>query len=439
MKTTRLTGGLFVMATMLFLCPRSAAQETVTIDAAKKIGPAVQRASGILGGFDGGETALDDAILLSIKPRLLRTFYQHVPAIYNRCQAMNCAIEVSLYAGPEYKAKGYSVEQDGYPGDNGNWEPWLKYVSEVAGELNRQNMTNLSFCIWDNADRRQSWPRTDEQYFETWKRTYTTLKQLMPAAKLVGPSTTWGPNTIWWKDHKGDDTWYLRNFLSYCISNQCLPDIVSRHDHYPDGSGIERDAAALNAFFKQQNIKPIPFEEDDLGPRIPDNLFAPGIYISLFASVERVQVARTAKCWWDKDGYDNLLNGLITKDTRQPRSLWWTYKAYADITGDIVWVTRSDSADAVAGVESGGKVLRILIGRYGSSSRPVSVKVIHFAGSPVPVQATAYKIKNLRQGKMDQPEATVNLAVDNSDGVLGFTLKDMDDYSAYFVELRVSE
>ena len=397
----------------------AAAQETITVHAARKLGPATQRASGFLGGFHG-ETVLADAILLPLKPRLLRTKYQDVFITYGRCQAMNCAIEVLLH-------QGYSVLQQGYPGDHGTWEPWLRHVSQIANELNQRNMTNVSFCIWDNADRHESWPRPDSQFFETWQRTHATLRRLMPTAKLVGPSSTWGPNTDWWQDHQGDDTWYLRTFLAYCLRNQCLPDIVSRHDHYPDGSSIERDAAVLKDFFQRQNLKPIPFEEDDLGPRIVNNLFAPGIYVSFFASVERAAIARTAKCCWDHDYGNNMLDGLVTKDTRQPRALWWTYKAYADITGDLVYVTRSDSVDAVAGLESNGMTMRMLVGRFANRSQPVRVQILQFANESAPFQATAYKINNLQRAAMPKPDRTINLPVTTIGGAPSFTLNNLDD------------
>lgn len=59
----------------------------------------------------------------------------------------------------------------------------------------------------------------------------------------------------------------------------------------------------------------------------------------------------------------------MTIKTKRPRSAWWAYKYYADITGNIVAVTRPDRdtpMDGVAGYDiSGDKpVARMLFGWF---------------------------------------------------------------------------
>jgi len=59
----------------------------------------------------------------------------------------------------------------------------------------------------------------------------------------------------------------------------------------------------------------------------------------------------------------------------RPRYAWWTYKAYADITGAFVQASASGLLDAVAGISANSDTSRILIGNY-SPDKATDLRVV---------------------------------------------------------------
>ena len=405
-----------------FYCNMGVA-ETITIDAERVVGPALHRASGFLNGFAGD--TVPDRMLVPIKTGFLRTYYDEAAATYSRCKKINCAVEVVVN-------HDFNTDANGFPGDNGSWDPWDNYVGSLMDKIISTKMTDISFSIWNSTDRKAVWPRSDLQYFQTWQHAYQIIKAKLPDARLAGPTSTHGPNSSWWVDHPDDDLWYVKQFLLYCKANNCLPDILARHDHYADGSGIERDAANLEKFYSENGIEPLPFEQSDCGPNQPkNNLFSPGIYVSLFASIERVKVLRTAKCSWDRDGIGkNRLDGLLT-EAREPRALWWTYKAYADITGSILPVVKSASIDAVAGTDNNGGTIRVLAGNFKGTSKPLEIRIVNFSRTGGSVAVKGYEIADSNRAAADEPRESYSRTVEINNGEVVFSVDDLPAYAAY--------
>ena len=419
----------------LFFIHAIPAQNTITIDAKKIIGPALQRGSGFLFGYDN-PTLLPDSLLLPIKCRFQRTGITQTIANYERNRKMGCSMEVILGfididENPMWK-------KDELPGANGNWKPWEDYVAMVLKDFKSRGMIEeMSFSIWDNPDRDNGFWPSDEHYFEAWCKAQRQVKSIMPEAKMVGPSCTQGPATDWWQNHYGDDTWYVRQFTDYAIANGCTPDILSRHDHYMDGYHIEFDDKRLNEYFEAKGIPPIPFEQDDLGARyeLKPIQFNPAHYVSLFASVERVKILRTAKCSWDKDANTNTLSGLLTQDNRQKRSLWWTYKAYADLTGEILSVNRGNDVDAVAALDKTDKKLRILIGYSAEKIETVVVKLKNLKTNSREITLLGWSIPNSNADAAPVPVQTINKTIRVKKGMLKFQIADLGKCGAYSIEI----
>jgi hypothetical protein len=417
-------------------------QDTVFVDADKIIGPALQPGSGFLTGYNDTIT-VHDSLLLPIKCRFQRGNLNVIIANYKRNRSIGCSMELNLSSGWDRKI---------LPGDNGNWKPWEEHVAGIVNDLKSRGMTeDMSFSIWDNPDLgRGFWPSA-EHYFEAWCRAQKQVKALLPSAMMVGPSSENGNPSYWWPSiqtsqnwtnwgtakNSDDNTYYVRQFLDYTIARGCTPDIVSRHDHYKDGRYIESDDARLRQYYASKGIAPIPFEQDDVGARYtggPEQ-FNPGHYVDLFAAIERVKVLRSCKCCWDNDCGTSSLNGLVTKDTRQKRSLWWTYKAYADVTGQILFVTRGNNADAVAGWDTVDNKLRIIIGRNAATTEPVTVVVRNVKANSINMTITGCSIPNSKADIAPRPAQTLKRTTPVIDGKLTFDITDLGEYGAYSIEI----
>ncbi len=80
------------------------------------------------------------------------------------------------------------------------------------------------------------------------------------------------------------------------------------------------------------------------------------------------------------------LDGILTHPEKQPRSTWWAYKAYADVTGRLVDLRPSPTVDGVAAIDPKTGVVRAVLGRDGTDSGPV---VVEFLNMPAAVSSAS--------------------------------------------------
>ena len=61
----------------------------------------------------------------------------------------------------------------------------------------------------------------------------------------------------------------------------------------------------------------------------------------------------------------------------KPRSIWWAYKGYADVTGTLVEVTpsRDTKIDAVAGFDRKRHAVSIVVGNDGKAVSKIAVSL----------------------------------------------------------------
>ena len=402
------------------------AQETLVIDCEDPIGPALFRGSGFLHGFSGN--VLPDSILLPIKPRLHRSTVNSVLETYDRCKRMGTAMEIVL-------ASAWKRRTLPLPGTDGDWAQWEDCVRGVANRLVREEKTDVRIGIWNDPDMRYSWAASDEQFFEAFERAYMIIKEIIPDAVVVGPSSTWGPVSDGGQAHGDDHTWWVRKFLSACIERDCVPDMISFHDYSPDGNDIPRDAEAIRSFLRENGVTPREIEEDDLG--VHGDHFRPGTYISYFANIERARVINTAKCCWNRDCFNNTLEGLLTPpgQGRMKRSLWWTYKAYADVTGILINVDQSPSLDGVAGIDGLDGTLRALVGRYKDQGGAAHIRFDNIQAPENTVTVACDRIANSGPDPSGPPTREWEREYTLTENTLIITLDDFRGYDAYLLTI----
>lgn len=413
-------------ATLLFSAILVFGQEKVTIIADSIFGPATQKGCGILGGFSDTDPA--DSLIAPLKLKFQRGDINEVTSSHNRCESYGAAQEISTAA--------YGAGFGGRPSSS-NWASWEKYHKDLVTTILSKNWKNMSYSFWNDAD----WPGQWSDFFEAWKRAYFAVKSVDSTIVTVGPNTSWGPvNNCWW--YQGsvrtsqDYTYYVRQFLDYCITNKCLPDIVALHDWSDDGSNVVKCWSELRNYEIGKGIKPIPFEEDDMGgPNNGSILFKPAIFLSYFANVERTDIIRCARCWWNNDSHQ--LDGLITPPRK--RSIWWMVKAYADITGNIVTVTPGASVDGVAGIDSTLPVVRAVLGRYKSATGPVSIDFNGLNKKYTNATVTTIRIPNTDGGELKSPTKKPDQTIPVADGRISVTINDLNFGDAYQVIVTLTD
>ncbi|KAG5751090.1 hypothetical protein H9Q69_007189 [Fusarium xylarioides] len=77
-----------------------------------------------------------------------------------------------------------------WPGDNGDWIDYDKFLNQLLGDLQSNNMLDgLDIDIWNEADG-SFWSRSQDQYLQMWNRTYKRIRSF--------------PDQWTWHDEPGD-------------------------------------------------------------------------------------------------------------------------------------------------------------------------------------------------------------------------------------------
>jgi hypothetical protein len=336
---------LFAAILLAIATPKACLAEQVSVDFLSSLRPLTHAGSGFLHSFS--TTAPPDNLVAPLKPQLFRSWNEAgntgIFPTYNRVTAMGAASQ--LVVSDVY---GYGPI---LPGDGGNWADWEKVCRDQATRALREGKT-IQFDIWNEPDIPGFWSRTKEQWLETWKRGVQAIRSVDPAATIVGPSIA-----IY-----GNATVPMHEFLTYARDNNVLPNVISWHQF---NGFITEEVADYRAFTAAQgiNINRISLNEIVF---VTDQ-YKPGVLPRYFGGIERNGIENAAHaCWGEATGADSCsnlsLDGLLTSDTKQPRSTWWTYERYGEMAGTSVSTVPSNTLDSVASFKDGAAY--VLLGRF---------------------------------------------------------------------------
>jgi len=105
------------------------------------------------------------------------------------------------------------------PKDNTQWATLIhKLVSHWVDRYGLDEIRTWFFEVWNEPNLKAFWPGTQESYFEFYRCTANTIKQVDAKLQVGGPATA-------------KDGW-IDDFLAYCERVDAPLDFVSTH-HYP--------------------------------------------------------------------------------------------------------------------------------------------------------------------------------------------------------------
>lgn len=400
--------------------------ETV-VDLDDNLGPAAQRGSGTLFGFDG--TRPGDQWVLPVKLKTYRILEKlwsvFQPGLYERLERIGVRHIQVLLMGQNTRQGDDWLSEKNKPGLNGNWDIWTNNIKALVQKINEYEFKNIEYEIWNEPDYSYFWPWTREHFFETWRVGFSAIREEDPSSVIMGPSLT-----------SFDFTW-LASFLSYCKNNRCLPDILNWHElRDPDGDKIPLHAGQIRQWMTDNGIA---IDRISIGEIIPENRqFVPGTVVSYMANIERAGIESAAHSCWDDCAPDCItncwncsINGMLTHDLQNARSCWWAFKGYADITGRLVQV-RPDprlNVDAVAGYNDSLETIYILLGNhniFASSTvllRLINLDSIDFLAGKDNLYVRAERIPNTDTEILDQPALILDEEIPVQDGQLKLSVE----------------
>ena len=223
--------------------------------------------------------------------------------------------------------------------------PQVKEATEKLVETDYQD--RLVYCLYNETDNAVwfgtpsedgTWLIFDEaarlRFYEAWKVTYDLVRSIDPDAMIGGPG---------YCDYNYDEN---REFLEYCIENDCMPDIMIYHE-----------LGEFSSYYWQDHIDEYREMEDDLG--IDDlpiiiteygtmyECGAPADMVKYISAIEHSGAYANAAYW----RLANNLNDTVA-DNNSPNSNWWLFRWYADMEGyllnsKIIDIKHSDFENAI--------------------------------------------------------------------------------------------
>lgn len=400
--------------------------ETVVVDLSVDLGLATYRASGFLHGMTAMEPAQE--LVAPLKPKLFRNQAAGPTgafATYQRVAALGARSQVVV---------SDSYWDRKWPRTDSNWKRWEATVEDLVEEAKRNGCT-LEWDIWNEPETDYFWEVDQARFFETWRRTVLKIRELDAQAVIVGPSLA------------RYDGKYLEQFLVYAKANRVLPDVLSWHELDATDAGfriIEADAADARRLLAEHQIA--------VGRLCINEIIGPGLHtrpgaaVRFFAALERARVDGACHATWPDadDGHNpHSLSGILTQQEKLPRSTWWAYKGYADVTGRLVSLQPSATVDGVAGHDADAKETRTVLGRVAGDA-PAGAVELHFinlASAPglvldAKTHITAQRIPMSAWESLPSPVAVLDAWHEVRDDQVTLTLPEFGPDDAYLITVR---
>jgi len=404
---------------------RDSTDETVVVDFSVDLGPVTYRASGFLHGM--AVTIPVQALVEPLKPKLFRGAEGRgrAFAIYQRAKGLGARFQ--LVVSDSYWDRKW-------PETASNWKRWEATVEDLVQGA-KENGCTFEWDIWNEPEIDYFWEVDQARFFETWRRTVLKIRELDPGAVIVGPSLA-----------KYDGK-YLEDFLVYANTNHVLPDILCWHELDATDDGfriIEADVADARKLLAKHRIE---IDRICINEIIgPDLHTRPGAAVRSFAALERAGVDGACHATWpDADGgyNDASLSGILTQRERLPRSTWWAYKGYADVTGRLVSVQQSDSVDGIAGYDADAQEARMVLGRVAGDAPAgaVALRLINLDDAPgivldAETHITAQRIPMSGWESLSSPVPLLDAEYEIRDGQVALTLPEFGPDDAYLITVR---
>lgn len=326
-------------------------------------------------------------------------------------------------------------------------EAYNEKVKKTVTEMeNSDYKDRLVYCIYNEMDNGvwfgNHWEEQNRyKFYDAWLSTYNVVKEINPNAKIAGPG------------HCGYNYDWNKEFLSYCKSNNCMPDMFIWHElaGEPNYSlyWMESRFDEFNEMCDELGVERLPICISEYGLMQTNGL--PGESVKWISRLESRDVYGCVAYW-------RLANNLAetVADDVTPNSNYWVYKFYADMKGKELEVTEWDMFHSNIGNWIKGKYPLFNKGFIGMASfdeeesklymvaggskenSNIKIKNIdekHFKnGDKVTVKVTYVDFKGLG-GAVYSPEECFTKVIKVSGNSIKFTMPCERESQSYFIEI----
>ncbi|HEU5129778.1 MAG TPA: ricin-type beta-trefoil lectin domain protein [Glycomyces sp.] len=384
-RTTTVLGAALLLALALLVAApaRGQAQVALNVNLASEVGPSNGVGLGFLYGVTGDGSQPTDELLEPLRMNAFRAGghmtrgwiedgYQYGPATQTIIDSI--VDQAQRFTQPPYEAQYQAILSDiygayggqpadtMYPCDGGDCSNWAEFVAAVVGEL-RDTGLPMSYDIWNEPDIDIFWERgvNSEQYFQMWDTAVREIRRVDPDAVVLGPSFAYTPE-------RRPEQW--QTWLQHTKTADTLPDWIANHT-----LGVVDDPVAVGQdtldALAANGIDPLPMSANEYQPADMQTTNVLAWYLARFAQSDYDNALRGN---WDCCLKPNL-TGLLTETAGgwEPTGLWWTMRAYADMTGTLVATSEQVGDTAISAAKDSDEqravaVIGDLHGYTGSAS-----------------------------------------------------------------------
>lgn len=403
------------------------ANQTVIVDLNSSQGPVTYRAAGYLGSditdslpsttmFTTYWQPLKLQLFSWIRPHQTQGRYTF-PGL-SRAKALNAYYQVKIYHDPGDMSQGIE-------------SPWGREVTAIAQAATAENYPKIQLDILNEPDWTGYWPGTgnlsDPRILQAWRIAYDAARAVNPNLQLVGLNVS--ANNI---------SWIKNTFLTTMKAENRLPDILSWHEINTPINQIANHVADMRTFLAQNNmsaVKDISINEYNYS----NSHLSAGKSLQFISQLERAKVQSASRaCWEEVSGgnYDCAphINGLLTLQG-SPRSNWWVYKKYADMTGTLVVTTDPSTYASLASKDTENSRYNILIASIGTETL-LNVVVNHTPAATYAIQIE--KIPNSGSSALSNPTSVSSYQATPSSGLLEIPISGITQESVYSITLTAT-
>jgi hypothetical protein len=187
----------FLFSILIILCSSTPlAQDTAVVNLRENTGPTKHLASGLLYGVPDTSNQIPEHFYRDIGFNYLRAGGAQVPApgrgwIHSQTEYANRwkSVLSNYRTARQFNAQfiflihdlwgadGTQPKDAKYPGDNGDWSGWDRYLTQVIGDMKANDMLEgVQIDLWNEPDLTGFWDRDRKQYLAMWGRTYHRLR-----------------------------------------------------------------------------------------------------------------------------------------------------------------------------------------------------------------------------------------------------------------------
>ncbi len=200
-------------------------------------------------------------------------------------------------------------------------EEYNEKVRTTVTEMEKSDYKdNLVYCIYNEMDNGawlgSFWEEENRyKFYDAWKDTFEVVKAINPEAKIAGPG------------HCGYNYDFIKEFLSYCKENDCLPEVVVWHE-LSDRSiyNMEHNFNGYYSICDELDIDRLPVCISEYGLMRTNGI--PSESVKWISRLEK-QDAYGCVAYWR---LANNLSDCVADDV-MPNANYWVYNFYASMKG----------------------------------------------------------------------------------------------------------